>query len=177
MAGLIPKINSHQITEKLITKELSTFLPRSRSLYHLEETRILGATLEPLLETTDQAWGETDSTGQAAFDPKTDVEGPLTLAYAVSVQDSNAVLLAVGNASFLDNDIVTFQGNIDFFMNAVGWMAGKEDSISIRPKSPGFERVYLSDREAKSIFYWTVVVIPASFALLGVGVWVRRRHM
>lgn len=177
MAGLIPKINSHQITEKLITKELSTFLPRSRSLYHLEESMILGATLDPLLETTDQAWGETDSTGQAAFDPKTDVEGPLTLAYAVSVQDSDAVLLAVGNASFLDNDIVTFQGNIDFFMNAVGWMAGKEDSISIRPKSPGFERVYLSDREAKSIFYWTVVVIPAFFALLGVGVWVRRRNL
>jgi len=191
MAGLIPKTESHQITEKLIMKDLSTFLPRSRSLYHGEEIEIPGITVEPLLVTTDKAWGETDFASKATFDPKTDIEGPLTLAYAAwrkpdptqdpnedaSGQEPDARLIVIGNASFLDNDIVTFQGNIDFFMNSVGWMVGKRDSISIRPKSPGFEQVYLSDRQAKSVFYWTVAVIPAFFAILGVGVWVRRRHM
>lgn len=190
MAGLIPEIKLHQITERLIMKDLSTFLPRSRSLYHVEEKETPGVTVEPLLVTTDKAWGETDFTVKAAFDPKTDIAGPLTLAYAVSrkpdstqnqnedlaIQDS-AILVVVGNASFLDNDIVTFQGNIDFFMNSVGWMVGKKDSISIRPKSPGFQQVYLSDQEAKSVFYGTVLVIPACFALLGVGVWAGRRHM
>ena len=177
MAGLIPKIRLHPMTEKLITKDLSTFLPRSRSLYYVGEGTIQGITVEPILETTDKAWGETDFTDEAVFDPKTDIEGPLTLAYAASMQDSASVLIAVGNASFLDNDIVTFQGNIDFFMNAVGWMVGKEDSISIRAKAPSFEQVYLSDRQAKSVFYGTVMVIPVCFALLGVGVWVRRRNL
>ncbi len=177
MAGLIPKISLHPITEKLITKGLATFLPRSRSLYYVGEGKTHGITVEPILETTDKAWGETDFTDKAVFDPKTDIEGPLTLAYAAYVQDPAAVLLVLGNAGFLDNDIVTFQGNIDFFMNAIGWMTGKEDSISIRPKAPGFEQVYLSGLQAKSVFYGTVMVIPMCFALLGVVVWARRRNL
>jgi len=191
MAGLIPELKFHPVTEKLIMKDLSTVLPRSRSLYLTGEGKIPGIIIEPLLETTDKAWGETDFTAKAEFDPETDIQGPLTLAYAASrkphsmqdqsgkasVKDSDTILVVVGNASFLDNDIVTFQGNIDFFMNLVGWMVGKEDSISIRPKSPGFQQVYLSDQQAKSVFYWTVIVIPVSFALLGVGVWVRRRNL
>ncbi|HHX25583.1 MAG TPA: GldG family protein [Firmicutes bacterium] len=177
MAGLIPEIQPHPITEKLITKDLSIFLPRSRSLYYAEEGKIQGITAEPILNTTGKAWGETDFTNEAVFDRNTDIEGPLTLAYAASMQGSDSVLIVVGNASFLDNDIVTFQGNIDFFMNAVGWMVGKEDSISIRAKAPSFEQVYLSDRQAKSVFYGTVMVIPMCFALLGVGVWVRRRNL
>ena len=177
MAGLIPKTRHHRITERLITKDLSTFLPMSRSLYRSEE-EIQGLTVEPLLETTNEAWGETDFDSEASFDPKTDIAGPLTLAYIVERKlGSTARLLVIGNASFLDNDIVTFQGNIDFFMNSLGWMTGKKDSISIRPKSPGFEQVYLSDKQAKSIFYSTVIVIPAVFALFGVGVWVRRRNL
>jgi ABC-2 type transport system permease protein len=138
MAGVIPMMRDHSITEKLIAKGLSTFLPRSRSLYLEKGPEISGITVEPLLETTEQAWGETDSDNNFEFDPKSDIKGPLTLAY-ISSEDSGARLIAVGNASFLDNDIVTFQGIIDFFMNSVGWMVGKGESISIRPKSPGFE--------------------------------------
>ncbi len=183
MAGVIPKTRSHLITERLVTKDLSTFLPRSRSLYRIDDGEkdweSSSISVEPLLETTDEAWGETDFASEATFDPKIDMPGPLTLAYVVKHElgSSQARLLVVGNASFLDNDIVTFQGNIDFFMNSVGWMTGKKDSISIRPKTPSYEQVYLSDRQAKSVFYSTVMVIPAAFALLGVGVWVRRRNL
>ena len=72
---------------------------------------------------------------------------------------------------------MTIQGNVDFFMNAKSWKVGKEESIFVRPKSPGFEQISLSAREARSIFYGTVLVIPVCFALIGVGVRVRRRNM
>ena len=65
---------------------------------------------------------------------------------------TDSVLVAVGNASFLYNEIVTIQGNVDYSMYAISWMAGKEESIFLRPITPSFEQIYLSDREARSIF-------------------------
>ena len=63
-------------------------------------------------------------------------------------------------------------------MNSVGWMVGKGESISISPSLPGFEQVYLSDIECKSVVpYWTVAVIPGLFALAGVRCVVRRRNL
>ena len=61
-------------------------------------------------------------------------------------------------------------------MNAISWMVGKEESIFIRLKTPSFEQIYLSDREARSIFYGTVLVIPVCCAHR-CRVWVRRRNL
>ncbi|MGE5593160.1 MAG: GldG family protein [Betaproteobacteria bacterium] len=88
-----------------------------------------------------------------------------------------ARMLVVGNASFLDNDVVTFQGNIDFFMNSVGWLVGKEESITIRAKSPSFSQVYLTGQQASLVFYTTVVGLPLLFVLVGGGIWLRRRNL
>ncbi|NLG79990.1 MAG: GldG family protein [Firmicutes bacterium] len=90
---------------------------------------------------------------------------------------SRARMLVVGNASFLDNDVVTFQGNIDFFMNSVGWLVGKEESITIRAKSPSFSQVYLTGQQASLVFYSTVVGLPLLFVLVGGGIWLRRRNL
>ncbi|MDI6639104.1 MAG: ABC transporter, partial [Bacillota bacterium] len=90
---------------------------------------------------------------------------------------SRARMLVVGNASFLDNDVVTFQGNVDFFMNSVGWLVGKEESITIRAKSPSFSRVYLTGQQASLVFYSTVVGLPLLFVLVGGGIWLRRRNL
>ncbi len=88
-----------------------------------------------------------------------------------------ARVLVVGNASFLDNDVVTFQGNIDFFMNAVAWLVGKAESISIRAKSPSFQQVYLTGGQARFVFYSTVVGLPLASVLVGGAVWLRRRNL
>ncbi|MCR4403534.1 MAG: GldG family protein [Firmicutes bacterium] len=90
---------------------------------------------------------------------------------------AKARMLIVGNASFLDNDVVTFQGNIDLFMNSVGWLVGKEESITIRAKSPSYSQIYLTGQQASLVFYSTVVGIPLVFLLVGGGIWLRRRNL
>lgn len=88
-----------------------------------------------------------------------------------------ARVLVIGNAGFLDNDVVTFQGNIDFFMNSVAWLVSKAESMAIRAKSPSFEQVYLSGGQASFVFYSTVVALPLLLLLVGGGVWFRRRNL
>ncbi|MGE5586299.1 MAG: GldG family protein [Bacillota bacterium] len=205
----IPEVRYHDITMKLASAKLGCVLPRSRSLYEVKDTRDSGVTLTALLETSGESWGETDlAAKRVSFDAKTDIKGPLVLAYAVeralepkveakeakeaSAGDGakevaratgagsagpRARMLVLGNAGFLDNDVVTFQGNIDLFMNSVSWLVGKEESIAIRAKSPSFNQVYLTDAQAGFVFYSTVVGLPLLFVLVGGGVWLRRRNL
>jgi len=213
----IPEVEYHDITTKLVTEKLGCVLPRSRSLYEITDKRDPGVSVTALLKTSGESWGETDlAAKQVSFNQKTDIKGPLVLAYAVeralepSSEAKNqsgkeagaegqasdgtgtpsatnasgtggpagkARMLVVGNASFLDNDVVTFQGNIDFFMNSVGWLVGKEESITIRAKSPSYSQVYLTGQQASLVFYSTVVGLPLLFVLVGGGIWLRRRNL
>ncbi len=205
----IPEARYHDITTKLITGNLGCVMPRSRSLHEDKEARASGVSRAALLETSDKSWGETDlAAKQVSFDEKTDIRGPLVLAYAVEralgpkagakeapgasagggTKGANgetaagsagprARMLVVGNASFLDDDVVKFQGNIDFFMNSVGWLVGREESITIRAKAPSFNQVYLTDTQAKLVFYSTVVGLPLLFVAVGGGIWLRRRNL
>lgn len=86
-------------------------------------------------------------------------------------------LVVVGSSSFATNDTITFQGNVDFFINTVNWLAGSEEMLSIRPKTQEFRRVVLSGAEANVIFYTTVFLIPGLFLIgAGAAVW-RRRNL
>jgi ABC-type uncharacterized transport system involved in gliding motility auxiliary subunit len=43
-------------------------------------------------------------------------------------------VVAIGDADFASNALIGFQGNQDFFLNTVAWLAQDADLISIRPR-------------------------------------------
>ncbi|MBE3574235.1 MAG: GldG family protein [Firmicutes bacterium] len=197
----IPVYEDHDITRKLMEDNLGIVLPQSRSLSQASPVPA-GLSVAALLKTSDQAWGETNlQQKQAKFDAA-DLKGPLTLAYAVTkdvqppsnagskgapkaqsqakapgAETAQARLVVVGNAAFLDNDVLTFQGNVDFFMNAANWLTGKQSMITIRPKTAEFAQVYLSGTQAKTLFYGLVLILPLLFLLAGGVVFWRRRAL
>ena len=64
--------------------------------------------------------------------------------------------------------------NSDLFMNALNWMSGQEDSISIRAKS--MDRVTLTVPQSSATM-WTIImigVIPAVLVGPGVIIVIRR---
>ena len=51
-------------------------------------------------------------------------------------------VLVIGDADFIGNDLINFQGNGDLFMNMVNWVAQQENLIAIGPKElPGVLRM------------------------------------
>ncbi|GAW92064.1 ABC transporter [Calderihabitans maritimus] len=200
----VPLLNSHPITEKLMEKRMLLVLPRARSLKVDEQEK--GLKITPLLTSSGQSWGETDWTSERLRKEPADISGPLTLAVAVSREDAKdgaepsqgevkeqdktaaspqdtgegseeKVAVVVGNSSFVAGDNVSFQGNLDFFVNAVDWLLGEETLISIRPKPERMPHIFLTPAQAKSIFYGTVVGMPALVLLIGGAVWLRRRSL
>lgn len=84
-------------------------------------------------------------------------------------------MIAYGDADFASNAFFGIQGNRDLFLNTVAWLAEDPDLISIRPKDPEDQRLFLTSRQQVVVFGLALVVWPALFVVLGITNWWRRR--
>ncbi len=156
--------------------------PEARSLKLNSEQP--GLKVEPLLQTNVGSWGEVDykdTTQSLAYTEGRDIPGPLDLGVAVSKAtaggqpNAQGRLVVFGGVSFAVDGLFGEVRNGDLFLNAVNWLSGSEDPISIRPKEPKNRRLTLNSVQQ----VWIVLVSLALLPLLGflaAGVlWWRRR--
>lgn len=86
--------------------------------------------------------------------------------------------LAVFTSSALVDDTMNKMvsgGNSKLFLNTLSWICGHESTISIPVKSMSFEYLTLT---AANVNFWSIiviVVIPLTFILYGLFVWLKRR--
>jgi len=129
-----------------------------------------------LARTTPDSWGETDraslQAGQVKPDPQ-DPKGPLPVA-AVATKDK-ARIVVYGTSSLAANQFLNVQGNRDFFLNTVSWLAEEEDQLAIRPKETRQTPVFLTSQQAQMVFLVPVVVLPGLVLIGGIVALVRRR--
>ena len=53
-------------------------------------------------------------------------------------------MAAFGDSDFASNGFLGFQGNRDFLLNTVAWLAQDVDLISIRPKEPDDQQLEIA---------------------------------
>jgi len=82
---------------------------------------------------------------------------------------------AFGDADFASNQLLAFQGNQDFALNTVAWLAEDADLISIRPREPEDQRMFITDAQQTLVMLLAVFVLPGLFVVLGIAAWWRRR--
>lgn len=106
---------------------------------------------------------------------------PLDLAmYSTSVARNDAKIVVFGNSEFLDDEHVSEAQNLvtlDLFLASVTWMYNSEDDIDmgIQDKAKDYDYMMMnSEAKANSIIV-LFFVVPAVVALLGVGVYLKRR--
>ncbi len=170
-----------------ITKDFNiyTIFPLVRSLT-IQEFRNQGITIHSLAKTTEDSWGETHP-DSAEYNETDDHKGPLNVAIAIeqarviprdAVTDTtlaNGRMVIVGDSNFADNVYFYQQGNSDFFMNCLAWLAGEEDLISIRSKEIHERRLNLTNTQARMLFWIALIFIPFSILFAGSIVWWVRR--
>jgi ABC-type uncharacterized transport system involved in gliding motility auxiliary subunit len=144
-----------------------------------------------LVKTSESSWAETDIDGvfvqgTASLDDK-DRKGPVSIAVAVTANlkelgltppegVTEARLVVFGTPLFIDNQqLAQSQLNGDLFLNAVGWLVGQEELVSIRSRSVRASRADLTPAQAARVFYLSVFIIPQLLIALGIWVWWRRR--
>ncbi len=145
-----------------------------------------------------EAWRET---GRAEYS-ENDLLGPVPIAVAGSVPAADAGneagsgneadagseadageadvpeagrLVVFGDSDFASNQYLGTAGNRDLFVNAVNWLAGEVESISVRPNVSRASGFQMSQEQFRFLQYVSLLVLPEAIAVIGVLVWWSRR--
>ena len=194
---LVPIINQYE--PHPITRDLGgimTLFPLTRSV-EAAKTPPKGVSLSPLARTSPQSWGETDRSvfdkGQAKHDPG-EKTGPLPVVIAATIdppaeekaeakpagedrKPTKSRIVVVGTADFASNQFLGAQGNRDFFLNVVSWLAEQEDLISIRPKDTRQNPIVLTAAQSNLVLWLPLFVLPGAVLVSGIMVMVNRRRL
>ncbi|MBT6147160.1 MAG: hypothetical protein HOH74_17120, partial [Gemmatimonadetes bacterium] len=175
----IPVVNSYDPAHPIVRQHRSgvmTFFELARSV-RLDSMALqtIQADAAVLARTSEASWGEVDlsvlreSGGEQTVSlDDNDLPGPVGLAVAVHDTSGEGGRLVV----FGDSDIATgryfgLQGNGDFVLNALSWLAEDESLISIRPREAGYRPIALTETQSDWVFWITVVLYPGLVAVLG----------
>jgi ABC-type uncharacterized transport system involved in gliding motility auxiliary subunit len=176
LTPLVTQFRFHTITKDL--GGLTVFFPLARSVSRAGEPPA-GVTITELMQTSSQSWGETNLEGQQAQRDADDLEGPLTLAAAVSGPESSRIAV-FGDADFVSDGVLgqvrgNF-GNPDLFRNTVNWLTESEELIAIGPKPPENRQIRPLTGGQQTLLLVTLAgLLPLSILAAGAVVWWNRR--
>lgn len=177
----------HPITEKLPEK----------TLFHLVRSVRPNEAGKPsfteLVRTGRDSWADRDmkrflDEGVVELGDE-DLVGPVSIAVAgtpVGVAPATAKegekaasprLVVFGDSDFLTNGMLDAGSNRDLFVNAVNWLLGDVQAISIRPNQSRASRLSdLTGEEFLRIRFLSLFLLPEGIAIAGVWAWWSRRR-
>jgi ABC-type uncharacterized transport system involved in gliding motility auxiliary subunit len=173
---LVMSYTHHKIVDRF---NVMTFFPMARSVSPAEPP-VTGLSVEPLIQSADRSWGETDmKSNEVGFDEKVDLKGPVPIATVVTKDlgaNKKGRLIVFGDSDFAINANFSNQGNGNLFLNTVKWLAGDESFISIKTKSPTDRPLTMTETSGRTVGFLVGLVFPAAVLITGIMVWVRRRR-
>ena len=181
---LAPNLIAHEITDPLKSNGLTVLMPTNMPVTTLE-IRKRNVIIEPLMQTSEDGWIRTDLNNSSILRQPDDIEGPIDLAVAISRQKSLLTdpegyrIVVAGNASFVGS--ISYFGNLkpntDFFLNSLAWLNKRSTSISVRSKSLFQMPLRISGTMQLIYAGIFVIFIPLCILVIGLIVWLRRRHL
>ena len=170
---ILPNAASHEMTTSITSAGYYILSPLAQPIVKTADS---AADITWLLTTSDSAYAKTaamNMTTTAKEDGDTD--GPFNV--AAIAEKGGKLLWLTGDGMFDEYiDSAVSGGNSNLLMNALNWMGGQEESISIRAKS--LDETGLSITESESSFWSAVMigVLPAALVVIGIIIWARRKR-
>ena len=160
--------------------EVQALLPEAQSMRLADAS---GPNADYLAMTADTTWADVDRRApdtSPAFRPGRDRHGPLPVAAFVRVPGAHrdGRVVVVGDSDFVTNLHLNVLGNRDLLLTTAELVARADALAAARPAAqPGgtFSALTLTAREARLVF-WTSVVLPSATLLLVALALARRRR-
>ncbi|MEW4371501.1 GldG family protein [Paenibacillus kandeliae] len=174
---IVPEYGNHEITTKLAASNLYTIMSLSIALKQEAKD---GLTVTPLLSSSADSYGETNLSGLLESSTKkdaNDLTGPFDLGFAVGGSDGKPKAIILGGSTFMMDQSIQQQGNLDFVVNSINYLIGNDSQVTIRPKvEDQYQTATLTLPQARTILISTVIVFPLLFVAAGIFLWWRRRR-
>ena len=161
------------VTSPIIWNMNKILMPDCRSINILPNQNEK-LTITSLINTSKEAVGE------QVDKSKRDIEGPLQLAVAVEnkVGEKTSKIAVIGNCRFVADDVVNQSPfAVNFFLNIVNWMQNNQREVTIEPKSLDFGTLQINKSQADILNICLIAVFPVVILIIGLIVWLRRRHL
>ncbi|MEZ4845739.1 MAG: GldG family protein [Bdellovibrionota bacterium] len=129
-----------------------------------------------------KSWAETNIDqlfrSQRADPDGNDILGPVNIAVAIEKEGKSKTQMVVfGDGDFVSNALIqSHEFNYDLFLNALNWMSGEVEKISIRPKKIKTSAIELTTEESFTIFYVAIIGLPMLVLIFGINLWWYRRR-
>lgn len=178
------------ITKRLVGVN-AIFVGDSSSLYlDLPATASADLQVRSLIQAAEEYWGEaryTETEKQGVrYDDGEDTGTPIVLAASVEkggarddrTDVATSRLVVVSNCAFIEDAVVAeaaAQGNLDFMLSAMNRLLDRSKLTGVAPRAVTNYVLSLTEAQMRSIAFYTLVIIPAAAALLGLVVAFRRR--
>lgn len=183
----------HPVSEPLRRSRLATIYFDARPvMVHDRVPYRPEVAAECIVKTGSTAYAETQP-GFASLDEGEDRRGPVCLAVAGSHDPQEAPVLqgqeppppdapdyravAVGDSDFANNYFLSFGGNRDLLLNAVGWLARRGELLDLRPPERAPRALMIGTSQARLLRGVTVLGLPLVVLMGGLVVWLRRRRL
>lgn len=163
--------------KSLIDSEFYTYMPKSRSV-DIDYTGENIASLETgvLISTNTSAVAEPYG-GTYDSDVVEDYELPLAV-YSEDKSRNNAKVVLFGNGEFIDDEHisdVSYLSSYYVYLATVTWMADQNLDMGIGAKSAATD--YLSvTKDTAQMLVFVFIALPVVIMIIGVAIWLRRRH-
>jgi len=171
---LMPLVSQYLVTHP-VTKTLkqATFFPLVRTVQPSTDS-VPGLEVIPLAMTSEGSWGETNlpdlENGNAVFDMKTDIAGPLPVAVAIEKKQKamgGGRMIIVGDGDFLTNGYLDLSGNKELGMNMVRWLASDDRFMDVKRPELRFKPLLLDVPRRTQLVIFLLGVYPLAFFILG----------
>ncbi|MDD5227106.1 MAG: hypothetical protein PHV97_08005, partial [Candidatus Omnitrophica bacterium] len=188
---LMPLVSRYLVTHP-VTKSLkqATFFPLVRTVQPSTDV-VPGIEVTPLAMTGEGSWGETDlpalENGNATFDMKTDVAGPLPVAVAVEQKKDQGTggrgqknslnpepstlivgrMIIAGDGDFLTNGYLDLSGNKELGLNMIRWLARDDRFMDVKRPELRFKPLLLDVPNRTKLMFFLLGVYPLAFLVLG----------
>ena len=178
---LIPEMVDCEITSGLISGGMMILYPGCRGI---KENKNQYVTEQVLLQSTKDAITKvnmTDSSSGEIVAADGDVVEKSNLATIVTREisaDKKAKIFVSGGLNFLQQSLMESNfANKDFYFNTVASLCDNDANIYIRDKNISTPYITISALWGLIFGFVTIIVIPLSFLIAGLVIWLRRRHL
>jgi ABC-type uncharacterized transport system involved in gliding motility auxiliary subunit len=183
---LLPNLLNHPITEPIKSEKIPVLIRNAQGIKILD-VRKRTTTIEPLMSTSDKAWGKTnyltDRSDKYLIKRAADLSGPFNLAVAITDKspnsDQDTKIVLVSNSWFIVDPKLVFQlpSNVNFLTNSINWLQDHKEGLSIQPKSLRVTRLNFTTLQLNIFSGITIILIPLLILGAGLTVWLRRRNL
>ena len=178
--GIKPARVAHKVSNSLITKGISVYMPNSQGIAIRDDAR---STLEitKLLTTSKDSYVRVGTSTLLTMQ-EDDIPGPVMVGTIIeeyiegNEKDTKIAVFSSPNLLNETCNTVVSGGNYELAVNTITWMGEFDDNISISPKSTTMQLLTVTQAD---FYKWMVIlvgVVPVVFIGAGFVVWFIRRR-